>query len=292
MIAFGLVLATIASASPNGAECVATDDRGNTFPTCFDPGEGFELGAGVASRVTEAKGSGTTLELRGGILVRSERESGSRPGSLWFDEERMLMTRVQPANPLRELTSTFLEGTWRRHLEESFILLPGSPPLRLPFPFDVALHTRLATLDRRVFDGPGYTLEVGRLALMLDPARSVSGRYRAAFGPAISYTVRNDGDRFTHELSPFASAVVDLGAESADGWWNARLYGIAGWVSTTGGGTSFRASGQLDLERLLFAINDAPIWLYVSARAAKDDAGVRRATELVGSAGLVMRAFQ
>lgn len=283
-IALALAAALTAAPADDAPECLAILEDGSTFPTCFDPGEGLEVGVGV--------GAGTSLELRVGILFRTARASRSRKGTLWLTEHRLLQTRAQPIDPRREVTATLYEGTFRRHLREGFILVPSPRPIRLPFPFDVALQARLGTLERRVFEGPGLKLEVGRAALMLDPVRSESGRFHAAVGPAMSYTVRTDGEAWVHELSPFTSGVLDLGAESADGWWRARAQGIAGWVTIPGTGTFFRASGQLDVERLVFALNDQPIWLYLTVRAAQRDAGLFRASEVVGSAGLVMRAFQ
>lgn len=286
--------AALTGATPVTDDCLEVDEEGRSFPTCFDPGEGLEMGVGVASRriAQGAPGAGTTLQVRAGILLRTDRPSRSKPTSLWFFEQRLLMTTIEPLDPLRALRFTLYEGTFHRHLDEGFILVPTARPVRLPFPFDLSLQARVGHLERRVFDGPGIKVEVLRAGLLLDPVRDPARRLHAAIGPAFSYAVRTDRQRWTHELSPFTSLLVDLGAESRDGWWRARLFGIAGWVSVPGQGTFFRASGEAVVERLLFAVNDQPVWLSGSVNASEREAGVFRATELVASLSLVVRAFQ
>lgn len=282
---------TAASPSPQAPPCQAYDGEGRLFPTCFDPARGLELGVGAAPRWLAGPGDGVAFSLRGGILLRTARESRSRRGSLWFFEQRILSFVAQPSPELREVTVTLYEGLYRRHLREGFILVPTRTPLRLPFPFDVALHAQVGELERRVYDGPGFRLEAARAAVLLDPIRSESGRFRLGLGPALSYTVRTDGAEWVHELSPFTSAVLDFNAESQDGWWAARLSAIAGWATIPGQGSFFRARGEAHVDRLLFAINDQPLWLSLGLRAAERDAGPFRRDELVGSLSLVMRAF-
>lgn len=287
-------LSFAAAAEPSLADdCLSITEEGDTFPTCFDPGNGLELGVGGAGRATTTgPGVGLTPELQFGILLRTDRASRSKKGTLWFFEQRFLVARGQPVPGLQEFTVSAYEGNYRRHLREGFILVPTARPLRLPFPFDVALHARIGTFERRVYDGPGARIEVGRAALLLDPVRSSTGRFRLSVGPAMSYTIRTDGELWVHELSPFTSALVDLGAESEDGWWVARLTAIAGWSTVPGTGSFFRARGEASVERLLFAINDQPIWLALGGRGAYRDAGPYRRSEIVGSLSLVMRAFQ
>lgn len=291
----GLALAAlVSSAPPPGDECLGFDDDGRSYPVCFDPGEGLELGVGVMMRRTwsGAVGAGTALQVRAGILLRTERRSRSKPDSRWFFEQRLLSTTLEPLDKLRAVRFTLYEGTFHRHLDEGFILVPTARPLRLPFPFDLAFHTRVGHLERRVFDGAGMKVEVVRAGLLLDAVRDPSRRVHAALGPALSYTVRTDRQTWTHELSPFTSLMLDLGAETADGWWRTRLTGIAGWATAPGGGSFFRAAAEATVDRLLFAVNDQPLWVSVGVNGAQREAGVFRTTEVVGSVSLVMRAFQ
>ncbi len=292
-----LTALTVAATAPPGAlpgDCLERDDEGRPFPTCFDPGRGLEFGVGFGHRsvLTEGRaGDGLVPELRVGLLWRTARESRSRHGSLWMMEHRFLSARAVPTAALREAQLTLWEGTFRRHVPDGFILVPTQSPLRLPFPFDVALHARAGTWERRVFDGPGARLEVLRAALLLDPVRASSGRFRLGLGPALGYALRTHGGPWAHEVVPFTSAALEVAAESADGWWSFRLSAVAGWVTVPGVETFFRASGQAHLERLLVAVNDEPLWLRAFVRAAERDAGVLRATEVAGGLGLVLRLW-
>ncbi|MBX5483021.1 MAG: hypothetical protein IRZ16_14440 [Myxococcaceae bacterium] len=295
MLAFALLSAILLSSAPAATDdCLAPQEDGSTFPICFDPGRGLELGAGAAwtPRTTTGAGEGVTLELRAAILLRSGRESHSKRGSLWFFEQRLLTVVAQPFPVLQDFELTAYEGTFRRHLREGFILVPAARPLRLPFPFDVALHAQVGTVERRVFDGPGVRIGVGSAALMIDPIRSTSGRLRLSFGPAMRYDLRTDGTVWVHEISPFTGARLEAVAETDDGWWAARIEGEGGWSAIPGQGAFLHGRAVARLERLVLAVNDQPVWIQAEVRAAYRDAGPYRRTELSGSLALVMRAFQ
>ena len=302
MIAAPLVAAvaacTLLSAAPLSrlpSECLERDDEGRPYPICFDPGRGLELSLGGAHRsvLTEGLGGdGLALEVRAGILWRTARESRSRKGSLWMMEHRFLTARAQPATRLREAQLSLWEGMFRRHVQEGFILIPTRNPVRLPFPFDVALHARTGTWERRLYDGPGARVEVLRASLLLDPVRSASGRVRLGVGPSMGYTLGSNGQDWAHEVVPFTSAALEASLESADGHWSFRVGGVAGWVTVPGVQTWFRAAGEAHLERLVLAVNDEPLWLRAFVRASERDAGVHRATEVVGGVGLVLRLWR
>jgi hypothetical protein len=184
------------------------------------------------------------------------------------------------------------EGTFRRHLEEGFILVPTSRPLRIPFPFDVTLAVRAGHLERRVWEGPGLTVETGRTALLLDPLRSVSGRLWLGFGPAASHSLRRlpDGE-LEQEISPFTSGVLETGYETMDGWWTLRASGLAGWINSLEGNRRFRARADASVERILFAVNNQPLWLQLYGTYAYKDAGMGRQTEWTAGARLMLRTF-
>lgn len=298
MLALGLT--TLLFALPAGApsvpagsapavrdECRAEDeDTGELFPTCFDPGNALLLGTGMQVR------EGVALPtLQAGILLRTERSSRSK-GMLWFNTHRLLVTEATPGNARRGLTTTVYEGTFRRHLEEGFILVPTSKPLRIPFPFDVTLAVRAGHLERRVWEGPGLTVETGRAALLLDPLRSASGRLWLGFGPLASHSLRRmpDGE-LEQEISPFTSGLLETGYETADGWWTLRASGLAGWINSFEGDRRFRARADASVERILFAVNNQPLWLQVYGTYAYKDAGLDRQTEWTAGARLMLRTF-
>ncbi|MDY7228688.1 hypothetical protein [Hyalangium rubrum] len=266
--------------------CSGMDDEGRPFPTCFDPGNALLLGTGL--RVWDGRADPT---LHAGILLRTERTSRSK-GMLWFNTHRLLVTEATPNSTRRGLTTTLYEGTFRRHLEEGFILIPTSKPIRIPFPFDVTLAVRAGHLERRTWEGPGLTVETGRAALLLDPIRSVTGRLWLGFGPAASHSLRRmpDGE-LEQELSPFTSALVETGYETEDGWWTVRASGLGGWINSFEGGRRFRVRADASLERILFAVNDQPLWLQAYGTYTYKDAGLARRTEWAVGARLLVRTF-
>lgn len=275
-----------AVASPRLDDCARLDDAGEPFPICFDPGNALLLGTGMQMRNGMA-----VPTLQAGILLRTERTSRSK-GMLWFNTHRILVTEATPGTARRGLTATLYEGTFRRHLEEGFILIPTSRPLRIPFPFDVTLGVRAGHLERRVWEGPGLTVETGRAALLLDPLRSVSGRLWLGFGPAAIHSLRRMPDGLLeHEISPFTSALLETGYETADGWWTLRASGLAGWINSFEGDRRFRARADASVERILFALNDQPLWLQLYGSYAYKDVGLARQTEWTAGARLLVRTF-
>jgi hypothetical protein len=289
VLALGLVLLLTASSAGAAsetadAECLRRDARGEPFPICFDPGDGLLLGTGVQAR----EGQGAQA-LRAGVLIRTGRTSRSK-GTPWFNSHRLLSLEAW-GGERRGLTVTAYDATLRRHLEEGFILVPTARPLRIPFPFDVTLAPRLGHLERRVWEGPGWTLETGRVGLLVDPMRAETGRMWLGVGPVASHTLRRSRDGTEHTLSPFTTLMLDTGLESADGLWALRASGLAGWSLGFEGGTFFRARAQVGAERVLLAVGDQPVVLQVSGAYVHRDAGLARRSEWTAGAGLAVRAF-
>ena len=289
MLTLGLVLLLASSAVETGSasedeECLHTDARGEPYPICFDPGDGLLLGTGV--RVRDGDGA---QSLRAGVLIRTGRTSRSK-GTPWFNSHRLLGVEAWGGEQ-RGLTLTAYDGTLRRHLEEGFILLPTARPVRIPFPFDVTLAPRLGHLERRVWEGPGWTLETARVGLMVDPVRSETGRVWLGFGPAASHTLRRSRDGAEHTVSPFTTVMLDMGLESKDGLWALHASGLAGWSLGFEGGTYFRARAEAGVERVLLAVADQPVVLQLSGAYVHRDAGLARRSEWTAGAGLAVRAF-
>ena len=288
MLALGLAMllaSTVsAPAEPGDAECLRLDARGEPYPACFDPGDGLLLGTGA--RVRDGHGAPS---LRAGVHLRTGRTSRSK-GTPWFNSHRLLGVEAW-GGERRGFTFTAYDGTLRRHLEEGFILVPTSRPVRIPFPFDVTLALRAGHLERRVWEGPGWTLETGRVGLLLDPVRSETGRAWLGVGPVARHTLRRSRERAEHTVSPFTALMLDTGLESADGLWALRASGLAGWSLGFEGGTFFRARAEAGLERVLLAVAEQPVVLQLSGAYTHQDAGLARRSEWVAGAGLAVRAF-
>jgi hypothetical protein len=281
-----LALALLLSSAPAQQEsCLELTQTRDVFATCFDPGKGLLLGAGALMRDGEV-----SPEFRTGILVRTAHISRSK-GSPWINTHRLLVTEARSGTARRGLTSTLYEGNLRRHLEEGFILVPTARPVRIPFPFDLSLDLRLGHYERRVWEGPGWTLETGRAALLLDPVRSPTARMWLGVGPAASHTVRSSREGTEHELSPFTSLLLDAGYETENGAWVARATALAGWTVGLDGVMRFRTREEASFERLLLAVNDHPVWLRLSGEHVHADAGIGRRDEWSVGLGLTLRAW-
>ncbi|MFL5321683.1 MAG: hypothetical protein ACJ790_18620 [Myxococcaceae bacterium] len=286
-----LLIATLIAAEPDVSadKCVGVDAQGEEFPTCFDPGNGLELGALGFGRELNG-GVHLSPVIHGAVLLRTERNSISKEGTRWFNEHRFLDTRVQPDESQRTLVVTAYQGNFRRHLKEGFLLVPSTPPIRLPFPFDFSINLSLLRYERRVFEGDGYTVETGRAAILLDPIRSPTGALRLAFGPSLSHQLRvRGGGDVQQEFSPLTSLYVEFVGETDDGWWNIRANALAGYVFTPDGLSFLRIRSEAAIDRLIFAVNDQPVVLRLGGTYSRADAGIFHETEYTVSLGLVMR---
>ncbi|WNG34725.1 hypothetical protein F0U61_14520 [Archangium violaceum] len=285
MLALALAL-LLASAPAEVVEeaCTHWDEAGEPFSICFDPGNGLLVGVGGLLQGGEA-----APEFRVGILLRTSRTSRSK-GTPWLNTHRLLATEARSGTPRRSLTTTLYEGTLRRHLEEGFILIPATRPVRIPFPFDLSLALRLGHYERRVWEGPGWTLETGRAALLLDPVRSPTTRVWLGLGPAASHTLRHSREGMVHELSPFTTLLLDAGYETEDGHWVTRATVLAGWALGFDGEMRLRAREEASVERLLIAVNAQPVWLRLSGAYVHSDAGIAQKDDWSLSLGLTLRA--
>lgn len=266
--------------------CIAEED-GKRFATCFDPWKGFELG-GAAAWGT----AGWTGALVAGVRLRGARESRSKSESTWLDLHRVAATSVWSEDGRPAVTGTLWSGHFRRHVTEGVLLLPTSPPTKLPFPFDIALGADVLRWDRRVAQGDDWALEPLRLAVMLDPLRSASSRFHLGVGALAGYRVRQVGGALLHDVTPLTAATLFADVESEDGLWVLRASATAGWTFSPGTvGGVFRARGELDGARVLVAINDQPVSVFVQARGAWADAGARAGSEVSVLAGLRLQLF-
>ncbi len=194
----------------------------------------------------------------------------------------------------RHFTVTGYEVVARRHVFDGSLLLPTNPPVRLPFPFDLGLYGRALRYERRIEEGPGWTLETGRIALLVDPLRSASGRFHLGLGPALAHQLRFDGTALHNELTPLTALQVFMNLESEDGRWVARLDGWAGWTFTPAAGNPgavLRAWGEVSLERVLFAVNDQPVSFALRASGAYREAGALAQNEWTAGAALKLQLF-
>jgi hypothetical protein len=280
-----LVVATALAQEP----CWAEDSRG-AFRTCFDPGRGLELSTGGS-----AGALGGAADLSAGIRLRGERDSRSKADSVWLLSHRLVAADARLSSEQRHFRLLGYEGVARRHVDGGALVLPTNPPLRIAFPFDLGLYFRGLGYERRIEEGAGWTFETGRVAMLVDPLRSSSGRFHLGIGPTLAHQLRSDGTNVTNELTPLTALEVFVNAESEDGLWVFRVSGWAGWTFTPVTGRApdgvLRARGELSLERVLVAINDQPISVALRASGAYREAGALAQNEWTAGAALKLQLF-
>ncbi|MEW5740768.1 MAG: hypothetical protein AB1938_17705 [Myxococcota bacterium] len=267
--------------------CTEHDERGRPFAVCFDPWKGLEVGGGPALDT-----GGLTGTLLVDLRFRGERESRSKQESTWLTLHRVGAFSLRGVEGHVAVRTTLWNGYFRRHVPEGVLLVPTTPPLRLPFPLDVALSGEVLTYERRLAEGDDWALEPARLAFLLDPLRAASSRFHLGLGALAGYRMRSVSGVLVHDLTPLTAATLFADVESEDGLWVLRASAAAGWTFSPGAPSgAFRARGELDAARTLAALNDQPLSVFVHARAAWADAGARATSEVVVTAGVRLTLF-
>lgn len=278
-----LLISTLLAASP----CQGTETDGHVFATCFDPWTGVELEGGVLVDGTGVSGSASV-----GLRLRGERESRSKTDSTWLTLHHLGATQLRPIDGALTLSVQGYTGLFRRHVREGVLLLPFTPPVRIPFPLDIALLTELARYERRRSEGSDWSFEPLRVSLLFDPVRAASSQFHLGIGVTAAYRMLQVDGLLNHELTPFSAATIFFSFESDDGLWLARGLLSGGWSLMVPDTTlTLRARGEVELSRVVFAIVDQPLALYLKASGAWRDAGARGSSEWSVTAGLQLRLF-
>lgn len=267
--------------------CTSHDEAGQPFSTCFDPWQGVELGGGAVVSLDGATGG-----FLGALRFRGERESRSKSESTWLSLHRVAAVDLRSIQSRAGVSLTGWSGLFRRHVAEGVLLVPTTPPLRVPFPFDIAIAGDALRWERRLSEGDDWALEPVRIALLLDPVRASSSRFHVGVGVVAGYRVRQMSGALQHDITPLTAGTLFVNLESEDGLWVLRASATAGWTFAPGAmGGAFRARGELDAARVLLALNDQPISVFVHGGGAWADAGARASSELAVLAGLRLQLF-
>lgn len=285
MIPLLLLAATVSESPP--PVCNAEDERGQTFHTCFDPWVGLELGGGVLLESGRWSGAASV-----GLRLRGARESNSKSESTWLLLHHLGNTELRVVDGDAALRVLGYTGVFRRHVREGVLLLPFTPPVQVPFPLDVSFMTELARYERRRAEGSDWAFEPVRLSMLLDPVRSTSNRVHLGLGVTAAWRLRQLEQLVVHDVTPLTAATLFFTVASEDGLWLARGTATAGWTFTAPDPTLvFKARGEVELSRVLLALNDQPIALFVRGGGAFRDAGARGTDEWWAQAGLMLRLF-
>lgn len=279
-----ILLSALLASTP----CEGTEEPDqHPFATCFDPWTGLELAGAVVVDSAGVTGIGSA-----GIRLRGERESHSKAESTWLTLHRLGATDLRPSNGSLSVSVLGYSGLFRRHVREGVLLLPVTPPIRIPFPLDIAFMTEALRYERRMSEGGDWTFEPLRLSLLFDPVRSATSRHHLGVGVTAAWRILQASKQVIHEITPLSAATIFFSFESEDGLWLARGSLSGGWsLLAPDTSLTLRARGDAELSRVLFAFNDQPLSLFLRATGAWRDAGAHGETEWGASAGLQLRLF-
>lgn len=288
LLAASLLAGSLLSASPAAAEPPAaappdatyeTSVAGHRFRTGFDPASRIALGISGAVERGRAGGAAAAPELTAGLSYRTYRASGAgRERVSWQIDHRVASGWVQPparAAALPTFDAALYGVDLLRHDASPSLVLPASPPVGIPFPFDVGLSTEVGRVTSPAFAPaarapglppvPALHVGVARGALLLDPWRSgVPGR-SLEIGLGARYDLDVEGapapasPRVIHRVAPMTAGSLRLRVQSLDGrsLLDARGEVVPHWTSE--GAWALLVLSAVRLERILIAVNDQPI---------------------------------
>jgi hypothetical protein len=277
-LACAALLVAIARTTSAAADDYALDETGtHPFRVRFDPASRLSFGSSVALRRGPDGRSEPTSELDFGLSYRGAPRTST--GATWQLDHRFVSGFVQPSRiagqrwPALDVTPYSLDML--RHDESPHVVLPLSPPVSVPFPFDVGFQAQLARVvvgsawiqahdDRRLAFA---RLGVVRAAIVLDPWRSgIPGRsFEIAF--ALRYDVDAYGfgseiaPTYVHRFAPLSATSLRFRYQSLDGLTTLFLRTEAAPHWTSEKRWALEGIADARVERTILAIEDQPITL-------------------------------
>ncbi|WP_437908487.1 hypothetical protein WME95_11840 [Sorangium sp. So ce327] len=266
----------------------AVSEEGRRFRVRFDPASRVWLG--VASALHRGAGGAIEIEpeIDAGLSYRARSVTGSGPGRVvWQADHRVLAGRVSPAGQALDgvpaLDAALYGASFLRHDESPRVVLPMSPPIAVPFPFDIGAEAEVGrvsipSIPRRQGDGspaPLIRLGVARATAILDPWRTGEAGRSFEIGLGVRYDIdayaespspraaparRTLGEpRVVHRIAPMTAGSLRLRLQSGDGLtvFDGRGDVVPHWTSEERWRVLVRSAAHV--ERILAAIDDQPI---------------------------------
>ncbi len=255
---------------PSAAEPEPGDYRvlppGHLTRVRFDPASRVSFGVSAAFTHTEA-GSGVAPELRGGIWYRTYSEQGKGRDRVSLEVEHRVaegFVEARAGSPAPPMNAALYGVSLLRHDGSPSLVLPASPPVAVPFPFDVGFDAEVGRVE--VPDArPLVRVGVVRAELVLDPWRAGRRGNGLALGVGARYDLEAHGapalstPRLVHRVAPMTAASVRLHLESGDGRSALALRGDVVPHYASDGGFRFMALSSAHAERTLLAVADQPV---------------------------------
>lgn len=257
-LTIALVAAASTTAHAEDADCTGETKSGDRFATCFDIGNRLFLVAG-------SHGIGAGARIR--HVVRFDDE----PDLVWkLDHDLLGVTAGGFGGRIRAVA---YHGRYLRHARDGHIVLPLGTPKKIFLPFDVGGEAEVGRVRGRL-DDPLVELGVVRTAALIDLSRSPSFRRRLSIGAVGRWDLDFDRDQRAvgqHVVSPFSTAVANGYLESENGLTVAEVTveGGTAWSSTEGWRPELAA--RATVERVLIAVNDRPVSVFVGVEYRRND---------------------
>jgi hypothetical protein len=270
---------------PAGGDTVVSPE-GHPFRVRFDPASRIWLGMSYALG-RGADGAWAHLpEVDLGLSYRGRYASGVGRGRIvWQVDHRVLAGWVTPfSRPIAGvpgLDAAAYATSLLRHDELPSVVLPLSPPVGVPFPFDIGFEGEVGRVSippsppARVGGGEAPVVRTGvlRASVVLDPWRSgepgrslelgIGARYDVDAYPAAGSGggggASAGGTAVVHRVAPMTAGSLRLRAQSDDGLWALDCRGdfVPHWTSEDRWRVMVLSAAHA--ERTLAAINDEPI---------------------------------
>jgi hypothetical protein len=245
-----------------------TSPEGHRFRVGFDPGSRVWIGAaGSVARGTTSLATGG-LEISAGIGIRNRSSTGEGKDRVsWENDHRILPGWVRPVpgpDGLPAYDAALYTVSMRRHDLSPSVVVPTSPPVGIPFPFDVGLEADVGRFTSLVYPGlETARIGVARGAFLLDPWRNGSPGHGLAFGVGARYDIDTpiggSHGPVIHRIAPMTAAAVRFRYQTPDGITVVDLRADAVPHYSSEGTWRFLALSSLHVERALIALNDQPI---------------------------------
>lgn len=271
--------ASAPAAPPEGGDYAIDPETGHPFRVRFNPARRVWAAFSAAALPLSDEPEKPTPEGGFGIWLRTLFPSGKGADLVvWQIEHRWVTGWVWPfyraVEGIPAMDAALYSASLHRHDEAPSAVLPFTPPVSVPFPFDIGFEMEIG----RVFvpgllpvsassGAPVPMLRVGvlRASVFVDPWRSgVPGRTleigvgaRYDVDPIASPTLQEA--RMLHRIAPMTATSLRFRFQSLDGLTALDVRGdfIPHWTSERTWKIMALAAGRV--ERTLIAINDQPI---------------------------------
>lgn len=250
------------------------DSNGREYRVRFDAGNHFFLSGAWLSTVDLSGLSSPDNLFEAGMGIQIRDDCHRQDQDCWKVGHQFLTTSVAPGvttpSGWPALKAQLVGGRYIRYMRRPSVTLPTRPPLTFSIPFHVGMEFAAGTVEfPSIPEVPGWDLEVFQGTVLLEFWRHPTQHRALLVGVGMRYALSmkesEDSTDVEHKLSPFTALMGQFHFESQDGLNLLDLTGryLPTWSNEAGWFTEIE--GRLRLERVVLALNDQPIRLFIEA---------------------------